>query len=157
MSMEFKVKEDNYNSLLKRKEVLIEVDHEASGTPSRIDLKKAVAAKYGTKPENVYVIDVETKTGTQYAVCQLQVYDDLKATSIVPKYIKVCDLPPEERKQAKEQKAKKKEEKPKEEKPKEAKGKAEKAKEEKPKAEEKKEEKTAAPEAPKKIKESAAK
>jgi ribosomal protein S24E len=156
MLMEFKVKEDNYNSLLKRKEVLIEVDHEASGTPSRIELKKAVAAKYGTKPENVYVIDVETKTGTQNAICQLQVYDDLQSAKIVPKYIQVRDLPPEERKQTKEQKAKKKEEKPKEEKPKEGKGKPEKGKEEKPKHEQKKEEKPAAPEAPKKGKEGAA-
>jgi len=157
MDMEFKVKEDNYNSLLKRKEVLIEVDHEKAGTPSRIELKKAVASKYGTKPENVYVIDVETKTGTQSAICELQVYDDPKvATSVVPKYIQVRDLPSEERKQAREQKAKRKEEKPKEEKPKEEKAKPEKAKEEKPKQEERKEEKPA-PETPKKGKESAPK
>jgi ribosomal protein S24E len=154
MDMEFKVKEDNYNSLLKRKEIRIEVDHEGTGTPSRVELKKAVAAKYGTKLENVYVIDVETKTGTQSATCELQVYDDLRlATSVVPKYIQVRDLPSEQRKQAKEQKAKKKEEKPKEEKPKEEKAKSEKGKEEKPKQEEKKEEKTA-PETTKKGKES---
>lgn len=147
MHMEFKVMQDNYNALLKRKEVLIEVDHEESGTPSRIELKKAVAAKYGTKPDNVYVVDVETKTGTQNAICELQVYDDPKvAANIVPKYIQVRDLPPEEQKKAREQKAKKKEEKPKEEK-----AKVEKGKEEKPKQEEKKQ-----PEAPKKSKEGAA-
>jgi len=147
--MEFKVKEDNYNSLLKRKEVRVEVDHEGSGTPSRIEVKKAVAAKYGTKPENVYVIDVETKTGTQSATCELQVYDDPKvAASVVPKFIQVRDLPSEKRRQAIEQKAKKKEEKPKPEK-----AKPETSKEEKPKQEEKKEEK-ATPETPKKSKES---
>jgi ribosomal protein S24E len=153
MQMEFKVRQDEYNSLLKRKEVLIEVDHEESGTPSRIELKKAVAAKYGTKPENVYVVDVETKTGTQNAICELQVYDDPKiAASIVPKYIQVRDLPSEERKKAREQKAKK------EEKPKEEKAKVEKAKEAKPKQEEKtKQEEKAQPEPPKKSKEGAAK
>lgn len=105
MHMEFKVMQDNYNALLKRKEVLIEVDHEESGTPSRIELKKAVAAKYGTKPDNVYVVDVETKTGTQNAICELQVYDDPKvAANIVPKYIQVRDLPPEEQKKRLESK-----------------------------------------------------
>jgi ribosomal protein S24E len=113
--MEFKVRQDNYNALLKRKEVLIEVDHEKSGTPSRVDLKKAVAAKYGTKPENIHIVDVETKTGTQSAICEVQVYDDRAiAARVVPKYIQVRDLPPEERKQAREQQAKK-QEKPKQE------------------------------------------
>jgi len=123
MPMEFKVKQDNYNALLKRKEVSIEVDHEESGTPSRLELKKAVAAKYETKPENVYVVDIETKTGTQRAICALQVYDDPKtAASVVPKHMKLRDLPSNERKTMREQKAKKeekiKQEKGKEEKPK---------------------------------------
>jgi ribosomal protein S24E len=123
--MEFKVRQDKYNALLKRKEVLVEVDHEKSGTPSRVDLKKAVAAKYGTKPENIHIVDVETKTGTQSAICEVQVYDDRAiAARVVPKYIQVRDLPPEERKQAREQQAKK-QEKPKAEKPKEEKPKQE--------------------------------
>jgi len=144
--MDFKVRQDNYNALLKRKEVMVEVDHEKSGTPSRLELKKAIATKYGTKPENVLVVEMETRTGTQSAICEVQVYDDAKlAANAVPKHLQIRDLPIEQRKQAKEQKAKKKEEKPKEEKPKQA----------KPKQEEKKEEK-AQPEAPKKSKEAPA-
>ena len=150
--MEFKVRQDNYNALLKRKEVLVEVDHEKSGTPSRVDLKKAVAAKYGTKPENIHIVDVETKTGTQSAICEVQVYDDRAiAARVVPKYIQVRDLPPEERKQAREQQAKK-QEKPKAEKPKE-KAKEEKPKEEKPKEEKPKQETKPPSETPKKGKE----
>ena len=74
--MDFKVKQDTYNPLLKRKEVSVEVEHESQGTPSRLDLRKAVASKYSTKTENVYVIDVESKTGTQNALCSVEVYDD---------------------------------------------------------------------------------
>jgi small subunit ribosomal protein S24e len=155
LSMELKVRQDNYNALLKRKEVMIEVEHEKAGTPSRLELKKAVASKYGTKLENVFIMDVETKTGTQNAFCEVQVYDDPKtAANIVPKYLQVRDLPAEEKKQAKEQKAKKKEEAPKEEKPKPGKGKEEKPKQE-DKKEERKEEK-AQPEPAKKVKESTA-
>jgi ribosomal protein S24E len=150
--LDLKVKQDNYNPLLKRKEVSIEVEHEGQGTPSRVDLRKAVASKFSTKPENVYIIEVETKTGTQDAVCLIEVYDDPQtAQQTVPKYIQTRNLPPEERKQVREQEAKK-EAKPKAEKPKPGKpaegkpeakaeakakpeGEAKEAKETKPKAE----------------------
>lgn len=133
--MELKIKHEEYNALLKRKEVHAEVDHDGSGTPSRVDLRKAVAAKYGTKPDSVYVIDVQTNTGTQSALCEVQVYDEPQiAQRTVPKYIQIRNLPPDERKRVKEQEAKKAEakpkaektaEKPKEQKPKEEKGKQE--------------------------------
>jgi ribosomal protein S24E len=154
--LDFKVKQDTYNPLLKRKEVSVEVDHDGQGTPSRLELRKAVASKYGTKQENVYVVDIETKTGTQTAVCAIEVYDDAKvAQQTVPKYVRIRNLPPDERKRVREQEAKKEEAKPKPEKPKvqkppEAKEHkpAEEGKEAKPKAEAK-----APPEAQKKGKE----
>jgi ribosomal protein S24E len=121
---------------LKRKEIYAEVDHDQAGTPSRMDLRKAVASKYGVKAETVYVIDVETRTGTKIAGCKVEVYDDQSgALRIVPKYIQTRNLPPEERKRVRELEAKKAEAKPKAEKPKE-KPKEEKTKQEtKPTAE----------------------
>ena len=79
--MELKIKHEEYNALLKRKEIHAEVEHDQAGTPSRADLRKAVASKYGVKPETVYVIDVETKTGTQMHIVKVQVYDDHEALS----------------------------------------------------------------------------
>jgi len=118
--MEFKVKQDTYNALLKRKELSLDVEHENQGSPSRTSLRDAVAAKYTTKAENVFVVEIETKTGTQYSVCQVQVYDDPEAAKkVVPKHIQIRNLPSEERKKIKEQ-SKKPEEKPKAEKPKTA-------------------------------------
>ena len=158
--MDLKVKEDTYNPLLKRKEVRVEVDHDAAGTPSRTELRKAVASKYSTKPENVFVLDIETGTGTQTASCVVEVYDDPKgAQRIVPKYIQTRNLPLEERKRVREQEAKKEEAKPKPEKPKAAeKPKAEKPKEEAKEEKPKQEAKPPAPtEAPKKGKGSEAK
>jgi len=99
------------------------------------------------RPESVYVIDVRTKTGTQSAFCEVQVYDDNEsARRTVAKYIQTRNLPPEERKRVKEQETKKAEAKPKTERPKE------KPAEEKPKQETK-----ATSEAPKKAKETQAK
>ena len=81
-------------------------------------LREAVAAKYSTKAENVFVLEIETKTGTQYSVCEVQVYDDPEtAKKVVPKHIQIRNLPSEERKKIREQ-SKKTEEKPKAEKPK---------------------------------------
>ena len=117
--MDFKVKQDTYNPLLKRKEVSVEVEHDGQGTPSRVDLRKAVASKFNTKQENVYVVEMETKTGTQNAVCTVEVYDDAQtAQQTVPKYIQTRNLPPDERKRVREEEAKKEEAKPKPEKPK---------------------------------------
>ncbi len=116
--MEFKIKKDDYNHLLKRKEVYVEVSHENQGSPSRSALRDAVASKYGAKPENVYVVDVHTRTGTQESVCKVQVYDDAaSAKQVVPEHLQIRNLPVEERKKAREQKAKKREEKPKAEAP----------------------------------------
>jgi small subunit ribosomal protein S24e len=141
--LELKIKQEEYNALLKRKEIYAEVDHDQAGTPSRTDLRKAVASKYGVKPETVYIIDVETRTGTQSAVCKAQVYDDKAgALRIVPKYIQTRNLPLEERKLVKEQQAQKAEAAPKAEKP-----------NEKPKEEKTKQETKTPPEAAKKEKE----
>jgi small subunit ribosomal protein S24e len=145
--LELKIKQEEYNALLKRKEISAEVEHDKTGTPSRIELRKAIASKYEVKPESVYVIGVQTKMGTQSAICEIQVYDDTaSALRIVPKYIQTRNLPPEERKHVREQEAKKSEAKPKPEKPKE------KPKEEKPQQEAK-----PAAEPPKKPKEPAPK
>lgn len=116
--MDFKVRQDSYNPLLKRKEIFLQVDHDKRGTPSRVDVRKAIAAKYSTKPENVYVVNIETRTGTQNALCEVQVYDDADtAKSIVPKYIQIRNLPSEERKRVREQESKKEGAKPKAAKP----------------------------------------
>ena len=158
--MDFKVKQDTYNPLLKRKEVHVEVDHEGEGTPSRVDVRKAVASKFNTKPENVYVLDIETNTGTQSALCAVEVYDDPQsAQRTVPKYIQVRNLPLEERKRVREEQAKKEETKPKAEKPKAEKAKPEKPKEEPKEAKEEKpkQETKPATEPPKKSKGSEAK
>lgn len=127
--MEFKVRRENYNPVLSRKEVHLEIDHDRSGTPTRVELRKAVAAKYGVKADNVYVVNMQTNTGTRQATCEVQVYDDPKfARMVVPKHVQTRNLPPEERKRAAEEKAKE-EPKPKPEKPKVQKGKEEAQKE----------------------------
>jgi len=111
--MEFKVRQDAYNALLGRKELSLDVEHENAGSPSRTSLRDAVASKYGTKSENVFVVGIDTRTGTQSSICEVQVYDDPEvAKRLVPKHIQIRNLPTEERKKIREE-SKKTEEKPK--------------------------------------------
>lgn len=129
--MDLKVNQDTYNPLLKRKELSVEVEHENAGSPSRVSLREAVASKFSTKTENVFVLEIATRTGSQSSICEIQVYDDPDtAKKIVPKHIQIRNLPSAERKKIKESK---KAEEPKAEKPKAQKP-AE-VKPEKPKAE----------------------
>ena len=76
-------------------------------------VREAVAAKYGSKMDSVFVIEIATGTGLQHSTCSVEVYDDPEtAKRIVPKHIQIRNMPPEERKKVKEE-TKKTEEKPK--------------------------------------------
>lgn len=122
--MKAKVVEENRNPVLKRKEMLVEIAHDESGTPDRIAIKKLVASQLDEKPENLYVVKVEGKAGTELSLCHIQIYETKElAVQTLPKHIITRNLPPEERE------AKKAEAKPQE--PRKAKA-AEKAPEAKP-------------------------
>ncbi len=135
--METKVLNEYYNPVMKRKEIKVEVSHSSAGTPERFSTRKALAERFNAKLENLYVTDMITGTGTQETICNIEIYDDQEfASQIVPTYIRIRNLPADERKKLKEAKAEKKEAKP------AAPEKAEK-KPEKPAAPAKKEEKPA--------------
>ena len=123
--MEIKVLNESYNPVMKRKEFEVEVSHTSAGTPERFLTRKTLAEWFNTKLDSLYITRMATGTGTQKTICNVQVYDDQKiAERAVLSYIKVRNLPVEQRKglkeeeKAKERKAKppseKKVEKPKE-------------------------------------------
>jgi ribosomal protein S24E len=77
------------NPLLKRKEVTFSVDHvQNGGTPSRAEVSKQLASLMKTKPELIYVKNMETKTGQMVAVGEANVYDSIEQGKLVePKHI----------------------------------------------------------------------
>jgi len=97
--VEIKVLGQVYNPLLKRKEVKVEITHSGSGTPNRFMIRKELASRLDVKLDNVYVVDMETKTGMEKTRCDAEVYDaPERARKIVPSYIIARNKPPEERK-----------------------------------------------------------
>ncbi|MBD3209824.1 hypothetical protein GF318_00395 [Candidatus Micrarchaeota archaeon] len=137
------------NEVLERKEVNAEVGF-TGPTPSRKELRDAVAGKIGANPELVILRDVRNAFGKQAVKIVAHAYSDMeKLRATEPEYMmkryKVGEeAKPEEKKEEKKKEAKaeekpeeKKEEAKAEEKPEEKKEEAK--AEEKPKEEEKKE------------------
>ncbi len=87
--MEIKILSQRYNPLLKRNEVIFEVEHkQTKGTPPRLHVREELARKLGVKMELVYIRKIETKTGAMTAIGEANVYDSVEqANFIEPKYI----------------------------------------------------------------------
>jgi small subunit ribosomal protein S24e len=99
--MEIKITQQQYNPLLKRKEVFFKVEHaQTKGTPSRLEIRKKLAEMLQTTTEVVYVRRVETKTGTMTATGEANVYNKVEqAKMLEPSHIIARNIPKEERKE----------------------------------------------------------
>lgn len=137
--MKINITTQQYNPLLKRKEIAFEVRHEdIKGTPSRIEVRKTLAENLKANVELVYIRKMQTKTGTMQAKGEANIYDTIEQAKLVESQHIIERNVPSEKKPKEEEKV---EEKPKPEKAEKVE-KAEKPKEpEKPKAETEKKEK----------------
>jgi len=119
--MEVKITQQQYNPLLKRKELAFEIKHELTrGTPSRLEVRQKLAEHLKTNLELVYVKRVETRTGTMTARGEANAYDTLEQAKLVESQYVVERNVPKEKKEAAEkaEEPKKPEKAEKEEKPK---------------------------------------
>jgi small subunit ribosomal protein S24e len=87
--MEIKITKQQYNPLLKRREILFEVEHtQTRGTPTRLEIRNTLAGVLKTNSEVVYVRRVITKSGTMLAKGEANAYDSVEQAKLVePKYI----------------------------------------------------------------------
>jgi ribosomal protein S24E len=86
MTVKLELTSTKINKVVGRKELSFRID-EAS-TPSRADVRRDIAVLMRTEPDNVYVRELNTKTGTRMVTGIAHVYDDAKtAATIEPKYI----------------------------------------------------------------------
>ena len=103
--MKLKVINEKYNPLLKRKEVNIEVIHEKSGTPDRAALRKNLIDECKSEEDNLYIVNLQTQTGTNKSICYAEIYDDADyARKVVPKHIIDRNFPPKKEEKPKEEK-----------------------------------------------------
>lgn len=100
--MEIKITQQQYNPLLKRKEITFAVDHkQTKGTPTRLEIRHALAEMLKTNLDTIYVKRVETKTGTMTATGEANAYDSVEQGKLVePKYIIDRNMPKEKKEEA---------------------------------------------------------
>jgi len=100
--MEVTITQQQYNPLLKRKEIAFTINHkQTGGTPTRLEVRNALADMLKTKPDVVYVKRIETKAGTMTAVGEANAYDSVEqAQRIEAKYIIERNQPKEKKEAA---------------------------------------------------------
>ncbi|UCE29786.1 MAG: hypothetical protein JSV85_03485, partial [Candidatus Bathyarchaeota archaeon] len=94
--MKIKITSQKHNPLLKRKEITFRVNHEKTGsTPTRLEVRKELAATLKMDMDVVYVKRMITKTGTRIAVGTATAYDSAEQVNLVePKHILARHAPP---------------------------------------------------------------
>ena len=83
---------------MKRKQVGFRVEQGPKGkTASRLEVKKAVAAKLKINEEMVFVKKMRTMTGTNTAVGVANAYETVEQAKLIePEYIRKRNSPPKE-------------------------------------------------------------
>jgi small subunit ribosomal protein S24e len=99
--MEVKIASTKENPLLKRKEVYFSVEQDSmEKTPTRLEVKKALATKLNVSEAMVFVKKMQTMTGTHTTVGNATTYKTVEqAKFIEPEYIRKRNSPPEEPKE----------------------------------------------------------
>ena len=89
------------NKLLKRREIIFEVEHEETGgTPPRLQVRKMLAPMLNADPQLVYVKKFETKTGTRIALGEANAYETVEQAKLIePEYIIKRNSPSEKPKE----------------------------------------------------------
>ncbi len=83
-----RVIEDKYNPLIKRRELLLEIDHKLKSTPMRINLRLKVSEVYGVEIQRVYVKKIMTEYGRGVSKVRVNIYDTVeRAKQIEPQYV----------------------------------------------------------------------
>ncbi|MBC7130640.1 30S ribosomal protein S24e, partial [Candidatus Bathyarchaeota archaeon] len=97
--MEIKILEDKENPLLKRKEITFQIKHDNTGsTPSRMEVKEALARTLNKDANLIFIQKIETKTGTRTAIGWANVYETSEQAKLIePEYIIKRNIPEEKK------------------------------------------------------------
>lgn len=99
--MKLKVTAQDYNPLLKRKEVTFEVEHAPKeGTPTRTELRKDLAENLKANVDLIFIKRAVTKKGSMLTVGEANVYDTQEQVKIVEAdHIITRNVPPQPKQQ----------------------------------------------------------
>jgi len=96
-TVKLEIIEQRRNELLKRLEVEFQIDHEKSGTPTRMQVRQSLAAMLDVDEEKVNIKKIETKTGTTISFGRANIYDSpSQAEYVEPEHIILRNRPKKE-------------------------------------------------------------
>ena len=110
VKLEMDVLEERKNDLLHRQDIKLRIRHEFAPSPDRLTIKAKIAAKYAVSEDRVIIKQMKNYYGTPEEICTVYIYDSIEILQkIEPSYLRIRNMPKEERKEAiKALKAKKK-------------------------------------------------
>jgi small subunit ribosomal protein S24e len=93
--MQVQILSQKENPLLKRKEIHFQVRHEASSTPPRLEVRRAVADALQANVDLVFVKKCETRAGMHAALGVANLYDSVEQAKLIePEYVFKRNVPP---------------------------------------------------------------
>lgn len=72
--MEIKILQEKDNTLLKRKEILLEIDHSGRATPSREELANELSKMFNTPKEKIVIDYILSMRGYPKAKSKIKIY-----------------------------------------------------------------------------------
>ena len=98
--MEIKFVSVKKNPLLNRKEVDFLIEQYSKTTPSRLEIKRKIAAELKSPEETVFVKKMQTLTGSNITVGIANIYENIKQADLIEsKHIKKRNNAKEEKKE----------------------------------------------------------
>ncbi len=92
--MDLRLEQIKENKLLARREVVALITHEGGSTPTRQQVREAIASQLGVKPELVFVRRILTEFGRGASKAEVHIYDSEEQAKVVePLYVIARNLP----------------------------------------------------------------
>ncbi len=103
MPQEFDIKilNEKENRFFNRKDISFVITFPTAGTPNRIEVKKKLAALKAVDENLVFIKYMRTRMGRHEIKGQTAIYKDEKSAQIEPRYVRIRNMPKEQRIEAK--------------------------------------------------------
>ena len=88
MASQLEIIKESENILLARKQIHFKIFHRSMATPSRVEVRKKLAAQFNVELERVVIVRLTSKYGHEYTDGIARVYDTAeKAAQLEEKYL----------------------------------------------------------------------
>ncbi|MGQ9478542.1 MAG: hypothetical protein ACUVQ0_00760 [Thermoproteota archaeon] len=101
--VEVRIIREAENPLFKRREIVFEVLHPGGQIPSLFQVREMISSLKGVPLENIYVLSLMGVSGMQSSRGEAHVYYSPEHAGIEPLHVKIANLPPQEKRQRKEE------------------------------------------------------